>query len=104
MHLTKLLYLIACDVSKLIDGNVLVQVGPQHDGLAVARGLQDPHLLLLQRLAVRVGPVPEGLRAQVLEFAVDEPDGPAALVRGRGAAVAAVTIATDPVQAGHGGN
>ena len=111
-------YLITGDISKLIDGHILVEVGSEDDALAVAGRLQNPDLFLLQGLSVCVGPEAERFCAQVLVFGVNEADGPTALVRSRcgsiggvcgcsvesgGQATGAVAIA-HAIQTGHGGD
>ncbi len=98
-------YLIACDVAELVDGDVLVQVGPHDNRVAVAGRLQDPDLLLLQGLAVGVGPEAEGFGGQVLVLAVDEADRPAASLR-RGRTVRSIGGVDSIVdqRSGHGGN
>ena len=95
-------YLIACDIAELVDGDVLVEVGLEGHALPVARGLQHPDLLLLEGLPVGVGAEAEGLGAEVLELGVDQPDRPAALLRGRGRAVR--THARLAVEARHRGD
>ena len=98
--MTKVTYLVASDVAKLIDGNEFVQVRPHDNSVAIAGRLQNPDLFLFQGLAVGIDLVAESFSAQVLELAVDEADGPAASVGGSGS-VGLVPVGDG---AGHGCN
>ena len=112
-----LLIVLAGDISKLVHGQVFVQVRSETNAVTVSKRLQDPNLVstssrnnsiknklvtdlfLLQGLPVRVYLESERLRREILELGVDEADGPAALLRSwRRGGLATLTIDS------HGGN
>lgn len=95
---------LASDVTVRVDRQVLVQMGPEVDGVGLARHrFQRPHLFLLERRTVGVDLESEGLGRQITEFVIDEADGPTA--PGRHAtvqvAVGMAVQSVEPVESVH---